>query len=79
MSNLTTDENGEKCNQGVQLKLSERAKHNVPEQYLYSVANICTDVEERFSNIKKSLIFKSIESISDTFTWPGNRLQCFWE
>ena len=58
VSNLKSNENGKKYYQGFQLKHFNRATHSVQEQYLSSVANICTNVEERFSDIKKSAIFK---------------------
>ena len=52
---------GKKSYQGIQLKDFKRAI--VQEQYLSSVAQICTNVEERFNDIKKSAIFENIESI----------------
>ena len=51
----------------------KRATQSVQEQYLSIVANIYTNVEERFSDIKKSAIFEKIEFILDTFTWSVNR------
>lgn len=68
MYHLKTDETGKKYYQGFQLKHFKRASRIVWEQYLSSVANICTNVEQRFSDIKKSAIFEIIESILDTFT-----------
>ena len=53
MSDLKTNQNDKKCYQEVDLKSFERATCNVREQYLSSVTNICTNVEERFSYIKK--------------------------
>ena len=72
MSDLKTDENSKKCHQGFQLKHFKRTTRSVQEQYLSSVANICTNVEERFSNMKNSAILENIESILDFFTWPVN-------
>ena len=45
----------------------------VLEQCLSSVENICTNVKERFSDIRKSASFKNIQSILSTFIWPVNR------
>ena len=68
MSDLITNENGKKCYHGVQLKHFKRAMRNVPEQYLSSVTNICTNVEQRFSDVKKPAIFENMQPILDTFT-----------
>lgn len=57
----------------VQLKRFKRATHNIREQQLSSIANICTNVGERFRDIKESEIFENFESILDTFTWTVNR------
>ena len=73
MSDLKTDENSKKYHQGFQLKYFKMVTCSVQEQYLSSLANISTNVKERFSDIKKSAIFKNIESIFYTFTWPVNR------
>ena len=73
ISNFKSDENGKKCYQGLQLNHFKRATGSGWEQYLSSVANIGTNIEERFSDIKKSAIFENIESILDTFIWPFNR------
>ena len=56
MPDLTTNENGEKCNQGVHWIYFKRATYNVREQYLFSVANICTNIEERLSDFKNLAI-----------------------
>ena len=64
MSDLKNNENGNKCYQGFQLKHFKRATGSVREQQ----QNICTNVKERFSDIKKSGIYENIEFILDTFT-----------
>ena len=63
MPDLVTNENGKKLYQGVQLTHFQRPKCNVREHYLSGVANICTNIEERFSDINKSAILENIESI----------------
>ena len=79
MSDLTTDENGKKCYQRVQLKHFKRAMHDVREQYLCSVTNVCKNVEEKFSDIKKPTIFENIKSILDTFTSVLTEIRVFLE
>ena len=79
MSDLTTDEKGKKCYQRVQLKHFKRAMHDVREQYLCSVTNVCKNVEEKFSDIKKPTIFENIKSILDTFTSVLTEIRVFLE
>ena len=68
MSDLLTNENVKKCHHGVQLKHFKRDMCDVTEQYLSSVINICTNIEERFSDIKKPAIIENMRPILDNFT-----------
>ena len=72
LGDVEVDQDGKHLYQNVKLKKYNRTKNGVKQHYKETVANICTSVEERFQGILHSPIFKNIETILDTSSWPMN-------
>ena len=70
LSVVTVNEEEKHYYQGVHMKHYNRTTKAVQKHYVETVANICESVKGRFANILVSPIFKNIEVILDTFTWP---------
>ena len=70
LSAVTVNEEEKHYYQGVHMKHYNRTTKAVQKHYVETVANICESVKGRFANILVSPIFKNIEVILDTFTWP---------
>ena len=52
------------------MKYYGMARQSVKDNYLHTVNNICKSVQDRLKNLKDSPIFKNMETILDTFSWP---------
>ena len=70
LDSVEINADGKPTYQGIQLNRYKRTKNIIQNHYLLTVTNICDNVQKRFKNILDSPVFKHIESLVDTFTWP---------
>ena len=69
-NSIAVNEEGTHLCQNVHLKLSNRTFNAIKTHYKETVSRICSNVEKRFAGIQESPIFKNIEVLLDTKSWP---------
>ena len=70
LDSIEINADGKPAYQGIQLNRYKRTKKHIQNHYLLTVSNVCDSVQKGFKNILDWPIFKHIESLVDTFTWP---------
>ena len=70
LNSITVNEEGKHLYQNLHLKLYNRTFNAIKTHYKETVSRICSSVEKRFAGIQESPIFKNIEVLLDTKSWP---------
>ena len=70
LNSITVNEEGKHLYQNVHLKLYNRTFNAIKTHYKETVSRICSSVEKCFAGIQESPIFKNIEILLDTKSWP---------
>jgi hypothetical protein len=72
LADIVTDDEGNRFYQNVKLKKFDKSNNAVKESYNTTVADICSSIEKRFSNLTTSPVFKHMDTLLDTKAWPIN-------
>ena len=70
LNSITVNEEGKHLYQNLHLKLYNRTFNAIKTHYKETLSRICSSVEKRFAGIQESPIFKNIEVLLDTKSWP---------
>ena len=70
LNSITVNEEGKHLYQNAHLKIYNRTFNAIKTHYKETVSRICSSVEKCFAGIQESPIFKNIEILLDTKSWP---------
>ena len=70
LNSITVNEEGKHLYQNAHLKIYNRTFNAIKTHYKETVSRICSSVEKCFAGIQESPIFKNIEVLLDTKSWP---------
>ena len=73
LNSITVNEEGKHLYQNVHLKIYNRTFNAIKTHYKQTVSRICSSVEKCFAGIQESPIFKNIEVLLDTKSWPKDK------
>ena len=74
LNSITVNEEGKHLYQNVHLKLYNCTFNAIKTHYKEPVLRICSSVEKCFAGIQESPIFKNIEVLLDTKSWPVDKI-----
>ena len=74
LNSIAVNEEGKHLYQNVHLKLYNGTFNATKTHYKETVSRICSSVEKRFAGIQESPIFKNIEVLLDTKSWPVDKI-----
>ena len=74
LNSITVNEEGKHLYQNVHLKLYNRTFNAIKTHYKEIVSRICSRVKKCFAGIQESPIFKNIEVLLDTKSWPVDKI-----